>query len=169
MNMSERRHLFGFALLLSVFGALSIPVHAQPQFTPAMLATLQPLDPTNVPLNGTFWLLEGPFGITPCPPLPCPPGDPPGSLGIPIYDLGGGHFLVDDTAVDWAALWQQQELNRALNGLETRDGGTLGPLDRDSFTPDDLWLELLTVTNATGFFVLHPRRPKPAPVSGTCS
>ena len=39
--------------------------------------------------------------------------------------------------------------------LDAQDGGVYGPMGF-SYTAEDLWLEIVTVTNATGFFVVHP-------------
>jgi hypothetical protein len=135
-------------------------LRAQPQITAAQLAALTPLDPTAVPRAGNFWLLKGPRG-TGSPPLPCPPGDMPDA---PIYALGGGQFVVDDSQVDYDALRQQQEMDNALSSLEIqyglRDsqggGGIIRPMDLTSFTVDDLWLEIICVTNSTGNFIVHP-------------
>jgi hypothetical protein len=40
--------------------------------------------------------------------------------------------------------------------LDDEDGELLGPMSLNSYTSDDLWLEILTVTNSTGFFIVHP-------------
>ncbi len=87
--------IFAARMLLVVFAACSTPtLLAQPQLTPAQLAALIPLDPTNLPFVGTYWFLIGPSPGNPCPPLPFPPDGMPDA---PVYALGAGHYLVDDT------------------------------------------------------------------------
>jgi hypothetical protein len=89
------------ALVLALVITSAATLRAQPQLTAAQLAALQPLAPTAVPHSGTFRLLKSPYPGHPYPPLPCLPRDLP---PLPIYDLGGGHLLVDDTLVDYDAL-----------------------------------------------------------------
>jgi hypothetical protein len=152
--------LNAFLLALALALAPNAASHAQTTFTTAQLANLQPLDPSAVPPFGTFWLLKSPYPDHGYPPLPCPPGDLP---GLPIYDLGGGHFLVDDSQVDYDALRQQQEADRALSSLEVQyglrtspdGGGVSGPMGLDSYTADDLWLEIISVTNGLANFTIH--------------
>jgi hypothetical protein len=161
MKELYRKAILNALLLALAFTlAANTGLHAQSKFTTAQLANLQPLDPSAVPPFGTFWLLKSPDPDHGYPPLPCPPGDMP---GLPIYALGDGHYLVDDSQVDYTALRQQQEANQALSNLEVQyglraspdGGGPLGPTPMD-YTADDLWLQLITLTNATGFFVVHP-------------
>ncbi|MCE0498786.1 MAG: PQQ-binding-like beta-propeller repeat protein [Methylacidiphilales bacterium] len=58
----------------------------------------QPLDQSAIPKFGTFWFLVGPYPGHPIAPLPCPPAD----SDAPIYDLGDGQYLIDDSAVDYS-------------------------------------------------------------------
>ena len=102
------------------------------QLTPAQLAALIPLDPTNLPFVGTYWFLVGPSPGCHCPPLPFPPERMPEA---PIYALGDGQYLVDDTLVDYAALRQQVEMESALRSLEFRNGLRASPGGEGTFSP----------------------------------
>ena len=161
MKRMQRSLVFSLALVLAPATIPATTSHAQPRLTAAQLAALTPLDPGAVPRRGTFWFLQGPSPGQPYPPLPCPPGD---LTNAPIYALGGGQFLIDDSQVDYAALRQQQEMDRALSSLEVQyglrrseqNGGIFSPMGLTSYTADDLWLELIAITNATGYFVVHP-------------
>src|SRR5262245_29119010 len=66
------------------------------------ISGLEPLSPSAVPRAGTFWLMKGPIG-SPMPPYPCLPTN----LDAPVYALGDGQFLVDDSEVDYQANNQQ--------------------------------------------------------------
>ena len=149
-------------LLVVVLGCCStLTLRAQPQLTAAQIAALTLLDRTNLPRVGTYWRLIGPNPGHPYPPLPCPPKD---MLDVPIYALWQGHFLIDDSLVDYAALRQQREIDSALRSLEAQYGlsaspegeGTVGPMGLTSYTADDLWLEITGITNTTGNFTVHP-------------
>lgn len=54
-----------------------------------------------LPDSGSFWLAKGPYG-KPLPPYPCLPS----YLDVPIYDIGNGQFLVDDSGFDYGTLRQ---------------------------------------------------------------
>src|ERR1035438_8851858 len=54
---------------------------------------LQSLPFDQVPVFGTFWLVEASSGPAPVP-LPCSPSDPTS----PVYQIADGQFLVDGTA-----------------------------------------------------------------------
>ena len=43
-----------------------------------------------------------------------------------------------------------------MSRLTPEGGGIFGPTPNTPFTAEDLWLEIVTVTNATGIFVVHP-------------
>jgi hypothetical protein len=131
---------------------------AQPQLTAAQLATLTPLDPTNVPRQGTFWYLYGPYPDHPYPPLPCPPTDMPEAS---IYALDDSHFLVDDAEVDYAALTQQREMDAALRSLEGEGGDSNPPpMDPSSAYPSNsLWLSISEPTNGLAHLVIHGTVP----------
>lgn len=58
----------------------------------------QALTTGEIPKVGTFYFLNGPSPGQFYPPLPCPPSDP----DLPIYSLGNGLFLIDDSNYDWA-------------------------------------------------------------------
>jgi hypothetical protein len=54
-------------------------LRAQPP-TEAQLGALTPLDPSDVPRNGSFWFLKGPNPDRPWPRLPAPPAWPARTL-----------------------------------------------------------------------------------------
>ncbi len=56
---------------------------------------LPPVSPTDLPRFGTFWVMVPGYGgnLTALP-YPCMPGSPE---GLPVYDITGNIFLVDDT------------------------------------------------------------------------
>ena len=132
-------------------------LRAQPQFTPAELAGLTPVALTNCFSQGNYYFLYGPDPERSWPPLPGPPRDVPGDT--PVYDLGDGFFLIDDSAVDWSAIRAQEELDTALMQLEAESqsslagtsagGGPLSPLgDGDGcVTNGPVYLTNLFVTD----------------------
>lgn len=66
------------------------------------------------PLFGTYW---GVRSSIPCltPPRPCPPFDP----STPVYAIGGGQFLVDETAGQLISPQAPQYGRRALNAANS--------------------------------------------------
>src|ERR1035438_3323230 len=74
------------------------------------------------------------------PPLP---GD---VLGLNVWPLGEGIFLLDDRNVDYAALSGGGK--HAMNSPIGFMGAT--------FTTNDLWLQITGETNSTAYLVLHP-------------
>ncbi len=133
------------ALVVALAVTTATTLRSQPQITSAQLASLTPLELTNCLSQGNYYYLHGPAPDQPYPPLPAAPLDLPGET--PVYDLGGGCFLIDDSAVDWNALWQQREIDgtseqsmRANAMSATFGGSLLTPLDLSSYT--GLWLEI---------------------------
>jgi hypothetical protein len=140
-----------FAALLVVCGTASLVGRPKLPTTEKQLAGLTPLPTNAIPTRGTFWLIQGPSAPHPSPPSELGPLD--------IYDLGAGHYMVDDRAVDYAALDEQRAIGRALTELEAAYGlveaDGVGPLDL-LYTDQDLWLEIVGWTNTTAHFILHP-------------
>ena len=133
------------ALVVALAVTTATTLRSQPQITSAQLASLTPLELTNCLSQGNYYYLHGPAPDQPYPPLPSAPLDLPGET--PVYDLGGGCFLIDDSDVDWNALWQQREIDgtseqsmRANAMSATFGGSLLTPLDLSSYT--GLWLEI---------------------------
>ena len=58
--------------------------------------------------------------------------------------------------VQAAQVSAQLRANDQMSRLRPDGGATFGPMPNTSYTADDLWLEVVTVTDATGFFVVHP-------------
>ncbi|MCX6915585.1 MAG: hypothetical protein NT167_21505, partial [Verrucomicrobia bacterium] len=136
-------------------------LRSEPQITAAQLASLTPVALTNCLSPGNYYFLHGPDPEQPWPPLPAAPLDVPGDT--PVYDLGGGYLLIDDSAVDWHAIWQAQEVDAALTSLEVQygirtnvqPGATFSPTPQTAYTTDALWLELTRVTNYTANLIVH--------------
>ncbi|MCX6915888.1 MAG: hypothetical protein NT167_23060 [Verrucomicrobia bacterium] len=140
------------ALVLSGDSAWSGPL----QITQAQLAAMQPMDPGALPSFGNYYLLIGPYPDQPWPPLPCPPNDLP--EGTPIYDLGEGQFLIDDTGVSWEEIRAQEAMEPALRSLEVQyglaspmtmenSGGTPQSMDLTSYPDGSIWLFIGQSTN----------------------
>ncbi len=156
MKKTEVRLVVGSILAVAAFVLASESAWAwPPQITAEQLAAMQPLDSAAVPRFGTFWLLQGPNHGLPTPPLPCPPGD---LTNVPIYSLGNGQYLVDDSQVNYEELRQQQATNAALTDLEVQyglatpqgtggGGGALGPLDQAPYPSNSLWMSISQITN----------------------
>jgi len=150
------------ALVVALAVITATTLRSQPQVTAAQLASLTPLALTNCLSQGNYYYLHGPAPDQPYPPLPSAPLDLPGET--PVYDLGGGYFLIDDSAVDWNAVWQQREIDSAINDLEVQyglragpaGGRLLRPMQMNSYTSDDLWFEITCLTNYTANFIVHP-------------
>jgi len=132
---------------------------------PTQLANAQPVLVESVPECGTFWSLqklgaEPPFPFDPFP-------------NVPLYSLGCGNYVFDDTA-----LVREAEMEAALQSLERQyglattmssvpsppgDGDGDGGTNTDnggsgSYTPiygsNDLWMGI-SVANATASFTIH--------------
>lgn len=74
----------------------------------------QAVDVGNVPSSGTFWSLQRPYHA----PLPFN-----AFPDLPVFCLGYGNaFLLDDTSVDYEAIYKQREEERALRKLEWEAG-----------------------------------------------
>jgi len=120
-------------------------------------ATLPLVPPEAVPKFGTFFSLYR----TNLPPLPflrpqC------AERGLPVYWLGGTRFLVDDTSLDWAAMEAERRLLQAAaaagmsdNSAALLEGGGESSLMSCAYGPNDLWLEVVTVTNQTAVLTVH--------------
>lgn len=171
MNNSLRRLWAG--ILTSITGLLCCTTltHAQVKFynpleeAVAKGIKLEQVDPAKAPKLGTFWSLQRSGGKTAMPPLPYNPFP-----DLPVYYLGHGNaYLVDDSSVDYAAIYQQREEERQLRKLAL-DFGLLGmaeyyelegggePMALYSYLSSDLWIEILAMTNSTSYLTLHGTR-----------
>ena len=97
-NFGELMIVRGIILLAFFNWGLSAGVYAQTN-------GLQLVPRDQLPRGGTFYFAKGPTGH-PTAPLPCPPHD----LDAPIYALTNGHFLIDDTDVDYTARTQARAM-----------------------------------------------------------
>jgi hypothetical protein len=76
--------------------------------------SLQAVPADQVPRYGTFWSLQR----TNCPPTPFDPFP-----DLPVYYLGfGNSYLLDDSTVDYVAIYNEREAERALRRLEWEAG-----------------------------------------------
>ncbi len=106
-----------------------------------------PEDPLTLPKQATFWLLKSPKPGLVMPPLPCPPKDLI-ELGAPIYWITNKIYIVDNRQVDYDALRQARAAQESMTMME--------PVTLESlYTASDLWLEMLSLTNSVGSFLLH--------------
>ena len=99
-----------FALLLSSTRSL------QAQIAVAETDEIQLVSHTSVPHSGTFWMAKGPNGH----PMPPYPGLPPGCSNFPIYALGNGQFVVDDSKGALTPPLAGSSTLNATSYLETR-------------------------------------------------
>ena len=110
----------------------------------AMLQAIEattPLPADNATNGSNFYSAQhAPGSNEEWPPLP---GD---VLGLDVWPLGDGTFLLDDRDVDYAVL--SGGTMRAMNSPMGFMGAT--------FTTNDLWLEITGKTNATAYLVIHP-------------
>jgi Glucodextranase, domain B len=152
--------------LIAAFGyASSASLWAQPQLSVAQLAALQPIDPSALPEDATFWLAKGRDPDSPSPPFPMIPAEL-SDFDLPICPLGGNAFLIDDSSVDYSALDEGSQINSALRTLEAQDGLVPDPGDGgddgsggDSnvssnspafpYPPGSLWLALAMTNDLT--------------------
>ena len=149
------------ALVLSASTAWSGP----PQITQGQLATMQPLDPSALPTFGNFWLLIGPDPGQPMPPLPAPPNNLPNET--PIYDFGDSHYLIDDSAVNWDEVRQEEAMESDLRNLEV-EYGLVMPLETEeesetfeqtSYPSNSLWLAISQITNGVAPVTINGTLP----------
>ncbi len=126
--------------------------------------TAQEVPAEKVPEHGTFWS----FQRTNFPPLPFNQFP---ELKLPVYYLGyGNSFLVDDSSVDYVALAEQRETEKALrkaelkyglreadelDALEEAEGGGMMLMAYEHPTNNALWLEITSVTNRLANLVVH--------------
>lgn len=118
-------------------------------------ANAQLVTPSSIPKFGTFISLYK----TNEPPLPfLKPMYAEAKL--PVYWLGGGRYMVDDTGLDWEAIEAAQKLAQ-IAAAEAPTGGDLarersGVATLDCLRgPDELWLEITQVTNDNAYLTLH--------------
>lgn len=80
----------GFFLLLLIGVLMIKPTNAQLSPQPGS----SPLSADQIPAAGTFWLEYSQSGMM-MPPFPCVP---PGYAGAPVYSLGNGQYLMDNSS-----------------------------------------------------------------------
>ena len=132
------------------------------------------LIPTNaLPESGTFWMLSQ----TNAPPLPFfPYAGLDVDVPVPVYLLDSNaytaSYVVDDRAVvtvETALRSLERQFGLMANDLpglpgdgggdtnsDNEDGGGSYGNFKPNYTTNDLWLELLAVTNSTAALAIHP-------------
>lgn len=100
------RNIIGKGVAVNTLLA-GLTIAASAAFGQMDFSGLQEVSREQLPKLGTYWLVYGPDGRGA--PLPCPPGDMPDA---PIYALGNGKFVVDDSS--YRDLSTQLGANRAM-------------------------------------------------------
>jgi hypothetical protein len=99
-----------------------------------MLETIEsttPVPASQLPASGTFWSAQHALGsATPWPPLPS------NILGLDVWPLGDGVYLLDDTNVNYTDMPQ----SRLVSDFDMNSQFQL-------FTTNDLWLQINSLTN----------------------
>ena len=113
-----------FALLLGATCCI------QAQLLTAETDELQPIPHEALPRGGTFWLAKGPNGH----PMPPFPALPPGCSDLPVYSLGNGQYLVDDSEVNYFSQSRSQSISIGvpMPGDGTDDSTPLSPDSGDA-------------------------------------
>lgn len=123
-----------------------LPVHAsQP-------SNWQLIAPEDVPTTGTFRSVQHPDW----PPLPF---NWLSDYDLSVYSTGNNQFVIDDSNVDYDAMreWVTAQNGESLMSAQGAYGAEeSGMFGAESFSSDDLWLEIISKTNDVGTFVIHP-------------
>ena len=110
------------------------------QTTSGKLLVGQLVPAAAVPESGTFYSLQNDW-----PPLPFD-----WMPGLPVYSLGGGKFLVEDSSVNYAQVQQSGTMS------PMDDSGTnQPPLLNCGFDTNGLWLELTNAADGLAYLNLH--------------
>lgn len=121
---------------------------------PAVQKTVPVYSSTNSGPPGTYWSLQ----VSHQPPLPFDPFPE-----LPVYPLGNGNYAIDDRSVDFPGLAAQLSAGMPMDlGGPPAPGGSGGygggtPLyEIPTFTSNQLWLQITSVTNQTASLIIHP-------------
>lgn len=144
---------------LLVFGLFPGPVWAPAADVSSVnldpVAGLELVAPKDLPQHGAFWFLQRPNS----PPAPCN-----SFLELPVYWLNKKRnvLLLDDRSVDYEALYKQRLATRMIKaaalGMSLAEMELLesGGSSAASYSTNDLWLEIIQMTNTTADLVIHP-------------
>lgn len=147
------------ALVILLFGLILSLVWAQAADVSSVkldpVAGLELVAPKDLPKHGTFWFLQRANS----PPAPCN-----SFPELPVYWLNKERnvFLLDDRSVDYVALYKQRlatrmmkaaALGMSLAEMELMESGGSYAV---SYSTNDLWLEIIQMTNTTADLVIHP-------------
>jgi hypothetical protein len=117
------------------------------------IESVPPAPADSLSRGGTFWSAQHAPGA----PLAWPPL--PGNFNqVPVWGLGDGCYLLDDLDLDYEAL-SMQAMDAPYpdwGGGTNSYGGLYFGVQRQEFTTNDLWLEIISETNGTAHLVIHP-------------
>ena len=121
-----------------------------------------PLSPLALPEGGTFYSAQhSPVSPEPWPPMPS-------SFGRAAWSLSGGVFLLDDLQVNYNPPVKSKATAKTVGGMQamvdlnpgdggdTNGGGYTVNFQAHIYTSNDLWLQIVTVTNQTASLIIHP-------------
>jgi hypothetical protein len=113
----------------------------------ALATNAQSVSPNSA--TGTYYLSSMPV------PFPCDPYH--GALPIETLDAVHHIYLVKDTPSDYATLQSAQSVVRHQMMAMNEDGNSSSQVfSPQFFTTNDLWLQIIAVTNGTANLVIHP-------------
>jgi len=129
----------------------------------AQTGELQLVPSNSVPWFGSFHSVQ----LTNWPPWP---RNPYPQLDVYSVSDRPGRYWVDDRAVDYVALWEQREMDRALRSLESQYGlNSPEGVDEDpgipagpafSYSEGELWLSIAQLTNGFAPLTIHGTLPE---------
>lgn len=73
---------------------------------------------------------------------------------LPVSELGKNSFLIDDRSIDYDQIRMEAEAEAVMNGLSAWAEGPSAPAAA-SYSPSDLWLEILSLENDGVHMTLH--------------
>lgn len=130
------------------------------QALPRCLPTARQFPSEQLPISATYYFAAGPNG-QPLPPFPFLPAN---FAGAPVYFIGNGQYLIDNTGVDGATAPQARSMARNSafdlsslpgDGGDSGGGGTY----TNSYVPytfptNGLWLQITNVANELAYLNL---------------
>jgi hypothetical protein len=118
------------------------------------IESVPPAAASTAPRTGTFWSAQhAPGTRSPWPPLPS-------DNGLPVWNLGDGVYLLDDLQVDYSPSISMAGGMMSPDDFGLPGGGTNNGspplLTPPVYTTNDLWLQMIGVTNTTAYMTIHP-------------
>jgi hypothetical protein len=115
------------AIALGIFLGINLASRSQTE-------NLSPVPPDEVPQYGTF------FSAQNFPPMPVDLWP-----NLPVYSLGNGSFLIDDSSVNYSAMDDSGVTALPDDGTNSSGGG--GPSPDPSFSTNGLWIQITGINN----------------------